>query len=71
MVVHSDLGVQQAAGVLQCLSEDAPPAVGVAFLEEALLEIVATLDIVLRNAGQVEAWLSGHAARFAAWPGGG
>jgi hypothetical protein len=67
MVVHSDLGVQQAAGVLQCLAEDAQPAVAVAFLQEARLAIVATLDNVLRNAGQVEAWLSGHAARFAAF----
>src|SRR6185437_17063668 len=66
VVVHQDVGVQRAAGVLQRLVENTQVAVPIAVIQKARQAIVATLDNVLRDAGQVEAWLSSHAASFTA-----
>ncbi len=61
MVVHQRVAVEQAAGVAQHLVQELQVAPPVLFVQEARLSIAAALDDVLRNIGQVESGLAGHA----------
>ena len=64
MVVHQDVRVQLATCVEQCLAKQREVALPIVVVEKAGQAIVAALDNVLRNAGKVESWLSGHRVRI-------
>ena len=65
VVVHQHVGVQAAAGGVQCFAQQLAIARAVFVVQEAGQAIVAALHDVLRDAGQVEAWEAGHARRIA------
>jgi hypothetical protein len=66
MVVHQDVGVQSAACVEQGLAQKHQVALPIVIIQKAGQPIVAALDNVLRNVGQVEPRLSGHLHRIGA-----
>lgn len=62
MVVHQNPAMQPATGVVQGLGQQVQVGVPVRIVQETGQAVVATLDDVLGNAGQVKTGLSGHAA---------
>jgi hypothetical protein len=60
VIVHQHAGVQAAAGCQKRLPQQMEMACTVGLIEEARKAIVAALNDVLRNAGKVEARLTGH-----------
>lgn len=64
MVVHQYVGVQSAACVDQRFAQQRQVALPIVVVEKAGQPIVAALDNVLRNVGQVESLLSCHHLRI-------
>ena len=65
VIVHQHISVQSAACIQQRFAQQGDIALSIVLVEKAGQAVVAALDDVLRNAGQVESWLSGHAPRIA------
>ena len=61
VVVHQNVGMQSAGAFAQCFPEQLEIAQAVLVIEEARQPIVAALDDMLRNIGQVEPWNAYHA----------
>lgn len=66
VVVHQHVGMQLAAGGEQRFAQQVAIADAVGIVEEAGQAVVAALDDVLRDAGQVESGLASHARSVAA-----
>ena len=64
VVVHQYVRVQIAPCVEQCFAKQGQVALPIIVVEKAGQSIVTSLDNVLRNAGQVASWLSGHSLRM-------
>lgn len=80
VVVHQHAGVQLAARVEHCIPQHGELTASIGIIEKAGKSFIATLYNVLRNAEEVESWLSGHClaigvacfprsihGRFASW----
>lgn len=65
VVVHQHVGMQATAGGVQRFPQQLAIAGAIFVVQEAGQAIVAALHDVLRDAGQVEAWESGHARMVA------
>lgn len=66
VVVHQYVGMQCAARLRQHPVEQLHVVVAIGIVEEAGQAVVAALDHMLGNIGQVEAGLSGHEPSIAA-----
>jgi hypothetical protein len=64
VVAHQYVCVQSGSGVEQCFAKQHQVMLPIVVVEKAGQSIVAALDNVLRNIGQVESWLSGHRIRI-------
>ena len=60
MVGHEDIGVDRALVLPRSLRQAIEVEAIFFFRKEARLPIVATLDDVLRDVGQIESWLTKH-----------
>ncbi|WP_234878386.1 hypothetical protein [Xanthomonas euvesicatoria] len=66
MVIHQDVSVQLAACRVQGLMYQVQIAQSIAIIQKAGQAVVPALHDVLRDAGKVDAWKSGHGTRPAA-----
>ncbi|WP_374057706.1 hypothetical protein [Xanthomonas arboricola] len=66
MVVHQDVSVQLAACGVHGLMRQLQIAQSIAIIQKAGQAVVPALHDVLRDAGKVDAWKSGHGTRLAA-----
>ena len=61
MIVHEDAGMQRAAKTRQRLQQALQIVLPIFVVQETRQPVVAPLHHMLRNAGKIEAWKSGHA----------
>ncbi len=69
MVVHQRAGVQGHVGIEHGFAQQMQIAVPIIVTEEAGQAIVATLDDMVRYAGEIETGQASHIASFAGWAG--
>ncbi|OOW66757.1 hypothetical protein Xmar_09330 [Xanthomonas axonopodis pv. martyniicola] len=66
MVIHQDVSMQLAACSVRGLMHQVQIAQTIAIIQKARQAVVSALHDVLREAGKVDAWKSGHGTRLAA-----
>lgn len=61
MVAHQHIGVQSASEAQECMAQALQVTLAIFIVQKARQPVVAPLHYVLWNAGDIVAWMSGHA----------